>query len=92
MHRIALIVPLLLAVAPSPAAAKPDPADGITLFDGSNLDRWTMGPERSWVIEDGLITLKREFDGKEHNADYLWTKETMPADLPATVLQCRSVP
>ena len=37
--------------------------DWITLFDGSNLDQWTMGPDRSWVIEDGLITLKREFDG-----------------------------
>ena len=37
-----------------------------SLFDGSNLDQWTMGPDRSWVIEDGLITLKREFDGKEY--------------------------
>ena len=51
-------------------------ADGwITLFDGSNLDQWTMGPDRSWVIQDGVISLKREFDGKEHNLDYLWTKQ-----------------
>jgi hypothetical protein len=46
-----------------------------TLFDGSHLDQWTMGPERSWVVQDGLITLNREFDGKEHNLDYLWTKQ-----------------
>jgi hypothetical protein len=50
-------------------------ADWQTLFDGSKLDRWTMGPDRSWVIEDGTITLRREFDGREHNLDYLWTKE-----------------
>jgi hypothetical protein len=47
----------------------------ITLFDGKNLDHWTMGPDRSWVIEEGVITLRREFDGKEHNHDYLWTTE-----------------
>jgi hypothetical protein len=28
------------------------------------------------VVEDGVITLRREMDGKEHNLDYLWTKET----------------
>jgi hypothetical protein len=47
----------------------------VTLFSGSNLDNWQMGPDRSWVVEDGAITLQREFDGKEHNLDYLWTKE-----------------
>lgn len=48
----------------------------ITLFDGSNLDNWNMGPDKSWVVEDGVITLKREeFDSQEHNADYLWTKD-----------------
>jgi hypothetical protein len=59
-----------------PAASEDSGGGWITLFDGSNLDRWTMGPDRSWVIEDGTITLKREFDGREHNLDYLWTKET----------------
>jgi hypothetical protein len=50
-------------------------ADWQTLFDGSKLDQWTMGPDRSWVVDDGAITLRREFDGREHNQDYLWTKE-----------------
>lgn len=63
-----------------PAPAKPQ-ASGqagaekgwITLFDGGGLDHWQMGPDRSWIVEDGVIALRREFDGKEHNADYLWT-------------------
>jgi hypothetical protein len=46
-----------------------------TLFDGSSLDGWLMGPDNAWVIEDGAVTPKREFDGREHNADYLWTGE-----------------
>lgn len=46
------------------------------LFDGKNLDAFRMGPEKSWVVEDGAIALKRaDYDGKEHNADYLWAKE-----------------
>ncbi len=61
-----------LAQADRPSKA----GDGfVTLFDGKNLDHWTMGPERSWVIVEGEIRLQREFDGKEHNLDYLWTKE-----------------
>ncbi len=47
----------------------------VTLFDGQNLDAWQMGPDRSWTIVDGEIRLEREFDGQEHNADYLWTRE-----------------
>jgi hypothetical protein len=35
-----------------------------------------MGPVRSWIVEDGAITVKREtYDGKEHNQDYLWTRD-----------------
>ncbi len=57
----------------SPAADQ----DGFTtLFDGKNLDRWITGPGKPWVIEDGLIALKREMDGGLHNAGYLWTRET----------------
>lgn len=49
---------------------------GETLFNGRNLNAWRMGPDKSWVIEDGVIALKRaDYDGKEHNFDYLWTKE-----------------
>jgi hypothetical protein len=46
------------------------------LFDGSHLEQWEMGRESSWAIENGVIVLRREFDGQEHNADYLWTKES----------------
>ncbi|MFV2065398.1 MAG: family 16 glycoside hydrolase [Pirellulales bacterium] len=47
----------------------------VTLFDGTSLDHWQTGPDRSWVVEDGAIALQREFDGKEHNLDYLWTRK-----------------
>lgn len=83
MRRIALSLFLLTTI--TPLAAQADcgscgesqacTGEWITLFDGSDLSQWTMGPDRSWAIEDGLITLKREFDGREHNLDYLWTKE-----------------
>jgi len=60
----------------TPLAPQTDSEGFITLFDGRNLDNWNMGPDKSWVVEDGVITLKREeFDGQEHNADYLWTKD-----------------
>ena len=51
-------------------------SDFVSLFDGKDLSQWTMGPDKSWVVEDGVITLKRDFDGKEHNSDYLWAKGT----------------
>lgn len=47
----------------------------VALFNGKDLSGWFMGPDKSWVVEEGVITLKREFDGKEHNSDYLWNKE-----------------
>ncbi len=56
--------------------AHANPPQWQTLFNGQDLTGWTSGPDNSWVVEDGAITLRREFDGKEHNADYLWTKET----------------
>jgi hypothetical protein len=69
----------ILAVPLSGYGKERQPDEGeqgfVTLFDGGNLDHWTMGPDRSWVVVDGEIHLQREFDGKEHNLDYLWTKE-----------------
>lgn len=47
----------------------------VPLFVGKDFKNWMMGPDKSWIVEEGLITLKREFDGQEHNHDYLWTKE-----------------
>ena len=52
------------------------PEEGWTsLFNGRDLSGWTTGPGKSWVVEEGAITLRREMDGKEHNADYLWTEK-----------------
>ena len=74
-----------LALAPVPPAAAADQGQSpvppsrdsgfVALFDGNDLSAWRMGPDRSWVVEDGVIALRREMDGREHNADYLWTKE-----------------
>ena len=46
-----------------------------TLFNGKDLSGWITGPDNAWLVEDGVLTVKRDFDGKEHNADYLWAKE-----------------
>jgi hypothetical protein len=54
----------------------PPEAKFVSLFSGKDLEGWIVGPDKSWVVEDGVIALRREMDGKEHNADYLWTKET----------------
>jgi len=64
-----LLSTLLLASGILPASAEEGWA---VLFNGKDLSGWTMGPDKSWVVEDGVITLKRNFDGKEHNSDYLW--------------------
>jgi hypothetical protein len=47
----------------------------VPLFNGNDLTGWLTGPDNAWVVENGVIALKREMDGKEHNADYLWTKD-----------------
>ena len=67
-----------VATSAEQVATKEDVGDRgfVSLFDGTDLTAWTMGPDRSWIVRDGLITLRREMDGREHNADYLWTKET----------------
>jgi hypothetical protein len=56
------------------ANSAPDKDGFVTLFNGKDFTGWTMGPDKSWVIENGVIALKREkYDGREYNADYLWT-------------------
>jgi hypothetical protein len=52
----------------------------ITLFSGQEqaLDKhWIKGPgnDFAWVVKDGELTVDRTMDGKEHNLDYIWTKE-----------------
>jgi len=73
--RVVFPIVFLVAFASQLTAAEGD-EDWVCLFNGRDLSAWKMGPEKSWVIADGVITLKREFDGREHNLDYLWTKET----------------
>ena len=49
----------------------------VTLFNGRDLTGWTSGPDNSWIAQDGMLTVRRDnMDGKEHNFDYLWTKDT----------------
>ena len=56
---------------------KQDRGDGFTtLFNGKDLDGWLTGPDKSWIVQDGVLTVRRDsMDGQEHNFDYLWTKE-----------------
>ena len=46
----------------------------VTLFDGKDLSHWQPGFS-NWVVENGTIALKDRSDGREHNDNYLWTKE-----------------
>ncbi len=51
-------------------------SDGfVELFNGRNLDGWQVGPDNAWVVSDGVLTVQRDFDGQEHNQDYLWTQQ-----------------
>jgi len=55
---------------------KPAKGGFVPLFNGTDMSGWLCGPDKSWVVENGVIALQREFDGREHNLDYLWTEET----------------
>jgi hypothetical protein len=57
-------------------SSAPPQGDGfVSLFNGKDLSGWLTGPDNAWVVEDGVLALRNRTDGKEHNADYLWTKE-----------------
>lgn len=45
------------------------------LFNGRDLTGWINPPGSRWVVEDGVIALQREDDGKEYNQVYLWTEQ-----------------
>ncbi len=46
------------------------------LFNGENLNGWIIGPDNAWTAKDGVLTVKRDdMDGKEHNFDYLWSRD-----------------
>jgi len=59
-------------------SSAPPTADGgfVSLFNGKDLTGWQADPDSAWVVEDGVIALRGRADGKEHNGDYLWTRET----------------
>ena len=69
--------PILLLIGVTLPTGMAMPADNgfSPLFNGRNLDGWITGSDNAWVVEEGVIGLKREFDGREHNSDYLWTEE-----------------
>lgn len=64
----------LAALACLVAASAAAQARFVTLFNGKDLSRWQPAPP-NWVIENGTIALKGREDGKEHNDNYLWTRE-----------------
>ena len=73
MRTIAVSLTVLLTM---PLAGSSAEKDGFTtLFNGKDLDGWLTGSDNAWVVEDGVISLKRDFDGREHNLDYLWTRQ-----------------
>jgi hypothetical protein len=69
------IVLLILFMGATATHAGTDNDGFIQLFNGKDLAGWKTGPDNAWVVENGVLTLKREMDGKEHNADYLWTED-----------------
>jgi hypothetical protein len=48
----------------------------VALFSREDLRDALTGPDNAWVCRDGILTVKRDMDGKEHNFDYIWTKDT----------------
>ena len=37
----------------------------VSLFNGKDLAGWINGPDDSWIVEDGVVTLRRQMDGLE---------------------------
>ena len=48
----------------------------VTLFNGNDLTGWLTGPDNAWIVKDNVLTVRRDMDGREHNYDYLWTRDT----------------
>ena len=75
MHRTLIVVLAVLGASCSGTAA-PGGDGFVPLWNGKDLSGWQTGPDNAWVVEDGVLTLRNRSDGKEHNADYLWTRES----------------
>jgi hypothetical protein len=71
---VTLAIGSLSVLAPA-AGAETEHEGFVQLFNGKDLSGWMMGPDKSWVVDSGVIALEREMDGREHNLDYLWTKD-----------------
>jgi hypothetical protein len=57
------------------STARADSNGFVTLFNGKDLSGWLTGPDNAWIVKDGILTVRRDMDGREHNYDYLWTKD-----------------
>jgi len=58
-------------VTPHGVTTNADAEGFVTLFNGKDLEGWITGPENSWMVQDGTLTVWRNMDGQEHNFDYL---------------------
>jgi hypothetical protein len=70
VRRILILTSLVAAA----AGALPGQQGYTVLFDGRTLDHWQKG-YTNWVLENRVLALKDRSDAKEHNDNYLWTKE-----------------
>jgi hypothetical protein len=66
---------LLGLLAGCSGAGGPARTGWVDLFNGKDLSDWQAAPGSSWRVENGSIALVAKEDGKEHNGEYLWTRE-----------------
>jgi hypothetical protein len=78
LFRLTWLPAALLSLLLAAGTARPgeNPNGFRSLFNGKDLSDWIMGPDRSWIVDNGVIALRRTMDGREHNTDYLWTRDS----------------
>ena len=82
--RLAICVPLLLAVAAPQAVAKEEEGF-VSMFNGKDLTGW-QGTEGGWVVEDGAITGESTKERPCRRSHYLYWKGGRPGDF---ILRCK---
>ena len=70
------LMTIMVSLAVLGCAGSTDAQKFVTLFNGKDLSGWLTGPDNAWIAKDGDLTVRRKMDGREHNYDYLWTKDT----------------
>ena len=70
------LMTIMVSFAVLGCAGSTDAQRFVTLFNGKDLSGWLTGPDDSWIVKDNVLTVRRDMDGREHNYDYLWTKDT----------------